>query len=92
MLPTHAGTAAIAGERIVLLGGKSHAYLKDHDIEMSNTVWTHVPDVDVFFTGFVLSCWGATPAAQQFRSIEARIEYQELLEMDSVLLAPARSP
>ena len=55
-LPIRAASAAIAGDRILMLGGRVHAYLKDSDAMIAQSSSCGVPIVDSFFTGFSLAC------------------------------------
>jgi hypothetical protein len=83
LLPHRALTAAIFGDRVVLLGGESHAYLKDRNIEIAEKASVDDPIVDVFFTGFAASCRVA-PASERRCSLQLSLEYQELLELSPI--------
>jgi hypothetical protein len=81
-LPQRALTAAIGGDRVVLIGGEAHAYLKDRDVEIAQGMMVDDPVVDVFFTGFSMSV-EVLPAGETACSLDLRLDYQELLELAS---------
>jgi hypothetical protein len=91
VLTQRAMTAAIAGDRAVLLGGEAHAYLKDRDIEIAQATSVDDPIVDVFFTGFAITCQPA-PAGEARCAVDLRIEYQELLELNPLATGSKEVP
>src|SRR5262249_17057815 len=55
-LPVRAETAAIAGDRLLLLGGSARASLRDCDAMIAESASTGVPVVDSYFTGMCVAC------------------------------------
>jgi hypothetical protein len=90
-LSRRAATAAIAGDRVVIIAGQSQSYLKDRDAEIAQQESTDDPVVDSFFTGLAMSC-RAWPADEGRCSIEVGLEYQELLEMTPVATGSSEVP
>jgi hypothetical protein len=82
-LSHRAQSAAIAGDRVVLLGGEAHSYLKDRDVEIGNQVSIDDPMVNFFFTGLSFSC-AVLPAGGDRCTLDTWFEYQELVEMPTV--------
>lgn len=90
-LPHRASTAGIAGDRVVLVAGEGHAYLKDRDVEIAHSVAADDPIVDVFTTGLSMSCQ-ALPAGDGRCSVEVSLEYQELIELLPVATGSTEVP
>jgi hypothetical protein len=91
MLPRHTFTAAMPGDRVVILAGETHAYLKDRDVEIAQTSTVSDPIVDTFFTGLSASC-EAVPSDQGRCAIDFRLEYQELIEMSTIATGSSEVP
>ena len=90
-LSRRATSAAIAGDRVALVAGQAHAYLKDRDVSIAQGITVDDPIVDSFFTGLSMAC-SVFPADEGRCSIDVRIEYQELLELMPVATGSLEVP
>jgi hypothetical protein len=79
-VPHHARTAAIAGDRVVLVAGQDHKYLKDRDVEIAQASNVDDPIVDDFMTGLSASIL-VLPSPEGRCAVDLRFEFQELIEL-----------
>jgi hypothetical protein len=76
LLPIRAANAAIAGDRVLLLAGRVHAYLKDYDVEIAEGASIGDPLVASYFTGLSFA-WKAVPAGKGQCLLQGHLERHE---------------